>query len=43
MPLVFGALAASTLPAAPMWLMGTLVLLAQWPASRVGAAPAARP
>lgn len=43
MPLVFGALAASTLPAAPMWLMGALVLLAQWPASRVGGGPAARP
>jgi MFS family permease len=35
MPLMFGLLAAATLPAAPMWLMGGVVLLAQWPASRV--------
>lgn len=41
MPLLFGALAAGTVPAAPMWLMGLLVLLAQWPASRVGIKPAA--
>lgn len=40
MPLVFGALAAATVPAAPLWLMGCLVALAQWPASRVGATPA---
>lgn len=37
MPLLFGMLAAATVPAAPMWLMGSLVLLAQGPASRVGA------
>ena len=36
MPLLFGVLAAGTVPAAPMWLMGSLVLLAQWPASLVG-------
>jgi MFS family permease len=35
MPLGFGLLAALTGPAAPLWLMGSLVLLAQWPASRI--------
>lgn len=35
MPLGFGLLAALTVPAAPLWLMGALVLLAQWPASRI--------
>ncbi|HSI50895.1 MAG TPA: MFS transporter [Ideonella sp.] len=35
MPTLFGLLAAATLPAAPMWLMGSIVLLAQWPARRV--------
>ena len=35
MPLVFGALAAATVPASPMWLMGALVALAQWPVGRV--------
>lgn len=35
MPLTFGALAAATVPAAPLWLMGGLVLLAQWAASRI--------
>ena len=35
MPLLFGLLAAATVPAAPMWLMGAIVLLAQWPAARV--------
>jgi len=36
MPMLFGLLAAASVPAAPMWLMGALVLLAQWPAARVG-------
>lgn len=35
MPVGFGALAAATLPAAPLWLMAALVLLAQWPAGRI--------
>jgi MFS family permease len=35
MPLGFGLLAALTVPAAPLWLMALLVLLAQWPASRL--------
>ncbi|MDC8785905.1 MFS transporter [Roseateles koreensis] len=33
MPTGFGVLAAATLPAAPMWLMASLLVLAQWPAS----------
>lgn len=36
MPTTFGLLASATVPAAPLWLMGSLVLLAQWPARRVG-------
>lgn len=39
MPTSFGALAAATVPAAPLWLMGLLVLAAQWPASRIVAEP----
>jgi len=35
MPPVFGLLAGATMAAAPMWLMGSLVLLAQWPAARI--------
>ncbi|HJV69329.1 MFS transporter [Ideonella sp.] len=35
MPVAFGALAAATLPAAPLWLMAGLVLLAQVPARRI--------
>ena len=37
MPVSFGLLAAATVPAAPMWLMGLLVLAAQWPVSGVRA------
>lgn len=36
MPVGFGALAAATLPAAPLWLMAALVLAAHGPASRIG-------
>jgi MFS family permease len=36
MPVSFGALAAATMPAAPLWLMAALVLVAQGPASRIG-------
>jgi len=32
MPIGFGLLASSTLAAAPMWLMASLLLAAQWPA-----------
>jgi len=32
MPVGFGLLAAATLSAAPMWLMASLLLAAQWPA-----------
>jgi MFS family permease len=39
MPLGFGLLAGATEAVAPMWLMGGLVLLAQWPASRVMPTP----
>lgn len=35
MPVGFGALAAAAGPAAPLWLMGSLVLAAQWPARRI--------
>ncbi|HEX5683172.1 MAG TPA: MFS transporter [Ideonella sp.] len=35
MPVSFGALAAATVPAAPLWLMGSLVLAAQMPAARI--------
>ncbi|WP_163785586.1 hypothetical protein [Proteus mirabilis] len=35
MPAGFGALAAATALAAPMWLMASLLLLAQWPARRL--------
>lgn len=35
MPVSFGALAAVTGPAAPMWLMGSLVLAAQWPVRKI--------
>lgn len=35
MPAGFGALAAATVPAAPLWLMGSLVLAAQMPAARI--------
>ncbi|MEK8033694.1 MFS transporter [Ideonella sp. DXS29W] len=35
MPTGFGALAAATMPAAPLWLMGSLVLAAQIPAARI--------
>ncbi len=35
MPVAFGALAAATVPAAPLWLMGGLVLAAQAPARRI--------
>jgi MFS family permease len=35
MPLSFGFIAALAGPAAPMWLMGSLVLAAQWPARRI--------
>lgn len=35
MPAGFGALAAATGPAAPLWLMGSLVLAAQMPAARI--------
>ncbi len=35
MPVSFGALAAVTMPAAPLWLMGSLVLAAQMPAARI--------
>lgn len=35
MPVGFGALAAVAGPVAPMWLMGSLVLAAQWPAGRI--------
>lgn len=38
MPVSFGALAAATLPAAPLWLMAALVLAAQVPASRIARA-----
>lgn len=43
MPTVFGLLAAATVPAAPMWLMGLLVLAAQWPVSGVRPLASARP
>ncbi|MDM4766123.1 MFS transporter [Pelomonas sp. SE-A7] len=33
MPLGFGLLASASFAAAPMWLMASLLLLAQWPAS----------
>lgn len=33
MPVGFGFLAAATVVAAPMWLMASLLVLAQWPAS----------
>ncbi len=36
MPSGFGLLAASTALAAPMWLMASLLMLAQWPARRLG-------
>ena len=36
MPVSFGALAAATVPAAPLWLMGSLVLAAQMAAGRSG-------
>lgn len=36
MPACFGMLAALGGPAAPLWLMGTVVLAAQWPARRIG-------
>ncbi|HEX2013417.1 MAG TPA: MFS transporter [Roseateles sp.] len=35
MPLGFGLLAAATLAAAPMWLMASLLLAAQWPARQI--------
>ena len=35
MPLSFGFLAALAGPAAPLWLMGSLVLAAQWPARQI--------
>jgi MFS family permease len=38
MPIGFGALAAATGPAAPLWLMGGLVLAAQAPAARIARA-----
>lgn len=41
MPVGFGALAAVAGPVAPIWLMGVLVLAAQWPASRIGRSNAA--
>lgn len=43
MPTLFGMLAAATVPAAPIWLMGLLVLAAQWPVSGVRPLPATRP
>jgi MFS family permease len=35
MPLGFGVLAAATVVAAPMWLMASLLLAAQWPARQI--------
>ena len=35
MPMGFGALAAVAGPVAPLWLMGSLVLAAQWPARKI--------
>ncbi|QPF72837.1 MFS transporter [Roseateles sp. DAIF2] len=35
MPLGFGVLAAATFVAAPMWLMASLLLAAQWPARQI--------
>jgi MFS family permease len=35
MPAGFGLLAAATALAAPMWLMASLLLMAQWPARRL--------
>ena len=38
MPASFGPLAAATVPAAPMWLMASIVALAMIPAKRIGRA-----
>jgi hypothetical protein len=35
MPVGFGMLAVATATAAPMWLMGSLLLAAQWPARKL--------
>ncbi|MBV8470579.1 MAG: MFS transporter [Burkholderiaceae bacterium] len=35
MPMGFGVLASATVAAAPMWLMASLLMLAQWPAAHV--------
>lgn len=44
MPIGFGLLAAGTVAAAPLWLMASLLVLAQWPARRVaGLLAAPRP
>lgn len=38
MPVGFGVLAGATAAAAPLWLMASLLLLAQWPARAIAAA-----